>query len=520
MKTARLQYFLSSLKAGIFLVLLSFLSGQLSAQNDDPYVDSLQQVIKSKYPDTVKVKTNNELSYYYLFSDLDLSLKYANEAKLLARAIKYNRGLAYGYKWAGAAHYYKGDYLDALEEWKLSVQIFDSINDLIGQSNILSNIGAIFFNQGAFDKALENYSKSLKLAEQAGDKLRIATAFLNIGAVYVEKEETIDRALENYTAALELAEQLEESEQKERALGTAALNIGEIYYKRQDFDRALEYYNQSLQAFKGLDGEPSALIYLSKVYAAKDEFRRAEEFQNQAFELSEANQDMLSAVHALIAMAETQELLENWNSAVFRYKKAVPLAQNIPDAKKDLSEIYNGLSKNFSKTSKYDSAYKYQTLYINLKDTLGKSDKRLDILQRDFELERREIEISQLNVEKELQQDIIARQRIIQILVGLGLVSVAIFLYIALRQKNRIEKEKQRSEELLLNILPYEVAEELKEKGSSEAQHFDEVTVLFTDFKGFTQTSQILTAQELVQEVNIYFKAFDEIVSKYKVEKI
>ncbi|MEM8527708.1 MAG: adenylate/guanylate cyclase domain-containing protein [Bacteroidota bacterium] len=87
-------------------------------------------------------------------------------------------------------------------------------------------------------------------------------------------------------------------------------------------------------------------------------------------------------------------------------------------------------------------------------------------------------------------------------------------------QKEVIEKEKDRSEALLLNILPAEVAEELKSNGSSPAKDFEQVTVLFTDFKHFTQISEQLSAKELVEELNTCFKAFDEIITKYGVEKI
>src|SRR6185436_3603013 len=87
-------------------------------------------------------------------------------------------------------------------------------------------------------------------------------------------------------------------------------------------------------------------------------------------------------------------------------------------------------------------------------------------------------------------------------------------------EKKEVEKQKKRSDDLLLNILPEEVAEELKTKGSAEAQLIEEVTVLFTDFKGFTQLSEKLTPKELVSEINECFSAFDHIMQKYGVEKI
>ncbi|HPG12806.1 MAG TPA: adenylate/guanylate cyclase domain-containing protein [Chitinophagaceae bacterium] len=83
-----------------------------------------------------------------------------------------------------------------------------------------------------------------------------------------------------------------------------------------------------------------------------------------------------------------------------------------------------------------------------------------------------------------------------------------------------LEEEKERSESLLLNILPEETAQELKEKGFSEPRLYDSVTVLFTDFKDFTKISEHLSPRELVQEIDICFRAFDDIVAKYNVEKI
>ncbi|HEY9177975.1 MAG TPA: adenylate/guanylate cyclase domain-containing protein [Flavipsychrobacter sp.] len=85
---------------------------------------------------------------------------------------------------------------------------------------------------------------------------------------------------------------------------------------------------------------------------------------------------------------------------------------------------------------------------------------------------------------------------------------------------SEIQDEKKKSDELLRNILPEEVAEELKQKGVSAARHFDHVSVLFTDFVDFTKAGERLTPQQLVDELHACFKAFDEIISSYHIEKI
>lgn len=84
----------------------------------------------------------------------------------------------------------------------------------------------------------------------------------------------------------------------------------------------------------------------------------------------------------------------------------------------------------------------------------------------------------------------------------------------------QLKEEKQKSDDLLLNILPAEVAEELKNKGSAEARLVEEVTVIFTDFKGFTQMAEVLSPQALVHDIHECFSAFDRIMEKYGIEKI
>lgn len=83
-----------------------------------------------------------------------------------------------------------------------------------------------------------------------------------------------------------------------------------------------------------------------------------------------------------------------------------------------------------------------------------------------------------------------------------------------------LKAEKKKSDDLLLNILPAEIAEELKNKGETAARHFDMVSVLFTDFVNFTGISSSLSPTELVKEIDICFKAFDGIIEKNGLEKI
>lgn len=88
------------------------------------------------------------------------------------------------------------------------------------------------------------------------------------------------------------------------------------------------------------------------------------------------------------------------------------------------------------------------------------------------------------------------------------------------QRTQELQLEKQKADNLLLNILPQEVADELKENGKSKAQYFDNVSVLFTDFVNFTAISQQMGVDELLNELNANFTAFDEIMDRYGLEKI
>ena len=116
--------------------------------------------------------------------------------------------------------------------------------------------------------------------------------------------------------------------------------------------------------------------------------------------------------------------------------------------------------------------------------------------------------------------------------IGVALLLLALTFLSRLRVKQRsakqlaaanaeIEEARQRSDDLLKNILPVHIAEELKSTGKARARRFPEATVLFCDFVNFTQTAERLGAESLVQELDVCFKAFDRIMDRYEgVEKI
>ncbi len=148
-------------------------------------------------------------------------------------------------------------------------------------------------------------------------------------------------------------------------------------------------------------------------------------------------------------------------------------------------------------------------------------------MQFDFDLDKKQDELVSAQQELQISELEAKRQKYVIFGTVLGLVLVFLLAVGAykreryMKKTNKIiETEKDRSENLLRNILPDETALELKEHGKVKAKKFESVTVMFTDFKGFTRYSESLSPEELVQAVDYFFSKFDAVMDKYGLEKI
>lgn len=492
----------------------------------DPTIDNLKSSIKTLKNDSSKVTALNELSELIWDTQPDSAIKYSQESIEIGYSINYKSGIALALKNIGLSYYTKGDYFEVLNYWTQSQAVYDSIGDKNGVSNILNNLGSVYFNQGDDAKAIEFYLKALRVAEETGDQLRIASVYLNIGNVYLNKPETHNMALDYLNRGLSLSEKLKEYD----AIGNASVNIGEIYYLGKNYDSALFYFQKSLTAFE-IDGggsAPYSLNNIGKVYTEKGQYVSAIMNHNEAFTLAEQTGDDLQIAQSLIGIGNAYRFSNRFNYALEPYLKAEIISKSI-DALKELQETYVGLSITYSNLGDFTNAFKYQTLLteINYEIYNTANDKKIQSLQFSYDIEVKQKEIEGFIKDKKLQDIEIKQQKYVKyaaIIVGIILFLLAGGLfnrYRFIRRTNQIiEKEKERSDELLLNILPEETAEELKENGTAKARSYSNVSILFTDFKGFTELSATLSPTALVKEIHHCYMAFDKIMVRHGVEKI
>jgi hypothetical protein len=165
----------------------------------------------------------------------------------------------------------------------------------------------------------------------------------------------------------------------------------------------------------------------------------------------------------------------------------------------DMSLAYRNMSSLDSLRGNFQGALSNYKNYIMARDSMFSEENTQELteLQMTYEFEKKET-AAQAEQEKKdaLTAKELEKQRLVRNGFAGGFVVVLLFAAIFFTQRNRIKQGKKRSDELLLNILPAEIAQELKEKGRADARDFDMVSIIFSDFKGFTELSAQLTAKD------------------------
>lgn len=368
-------------------------------------------------------------------------------------------------------------------------------------------------------KALESYFDALDIAKQNGLKTEEATVNIAIADVYSIMGD-LDSSFDYYRQGLKLME----STADPLTLAYAQFNFGDEYLNVKELDSALYYLNKAGKIFEEENDENGKAYYLGNlglVFAEKDEYEKAETHLNEAIELLETLGDYYGSSIYLSAMADVYASKNEDQKAYSFLNRSLDMAKK-HGLKDQISEAYAQLSSIYESKGNISKAYEFYRLHVAYRDSVRdlESIQKLAKTQTDYQVAQKQLEVDLVNQQKKTQ-------RILLWAGGLVLLFI-IYLAYSLFKSNKFMKttnaiiatEKQRSDDLLTNILPEETAEELKEFGEVKAKQFDSVSVLFTDFKGFTQEAGNLSPEKLVESINFYFSKFDEIVKKYDLEKI
>jgi class 3 adenylate cyclase len=461
-------------KACVFMGFFVVLSITTLAQNQ-PLADSLERVYtEGKFDKLAELKILYELAVNH--NDTEKKLSFSEELIKKAKAADSANYIFSGYFVRGNGLRLKGDLSNALESYFEAAKITSLDNKLGPLYVVIADVYSIIGNH---DNAVNYYLQSIGILRRLNDSVNLASALLNAGDEYVNAAK-LDTALLYTQEASTIYQKINSPIGLAYSLG----NIGMVFAKKGDDKGAEANIFKAISILEEYgDYYPICvyLTYMSDIYLERKDKSKALSYLDRSLMLA----------------------------------KKYSLKEQISDANQKLSAFYESQG-DYKKSSQYYKEYiSYRDSVSNINTVQEMAD-----LRTDFEVSRKQTEVDLLHQEKRNQQIIAISTSVALLLI----VALAVILY---RRNNFIKKtsiiineEKKRSDNLLLNILPEETAQELKQNGKVKAKKFESVTVLFTDFKNFTHYATNLPPEELVETIDFYFSKFDEIMEKYGLEKI
>jgi len=391
-----------------------------------------------------------------------------------------------------------------LQAYKIS---FDK-NHHYGIINNTYRLAQCFMFEKKIDKSIQYLFICIRESEKYKDTGHYIKSLINLGVIYyIQKKFNI--ALTYFKKAISFKKN---SEDQRRTLTYLS---GLCEFKLNNFPEAITKLKLSLEIAKKENDNNrinECYIGLGQINSAKGNFKLAIEFFAKAKEyyISQTNEAAAMAIiyEELAQIAYKEKLFEeslNYANKAYLFSKKNPDANN-------RFEITELLHKLYFQKGDLKNAYKF--LYENntMKDTMYNSDisTQIAITLANYEFEKKETKFT-----AEIKEEAKQKNRAFTLA---GIIGFAMIIVIALL--GIVRKERKKSDDLILNILPKETVAELKKYGKAIPKRHESVTVLFCDVKQFTFISEKLSPEVLVNMLDMYISKFDEIVTRHGLEKI
>lgn len=447
----------------ILALILSLLSGALAFGQHK--TDSLLKVLDRTKTDTARAKVLNDLSRSYRNTDYVKSLQYAEEALEQARKADFKHGIsdalinigmvyyrqhdftksmeflnkAYSVLQAtndrmGIAGYFsaKGDvyfslqeYVEAKQCYERSLLLYEELGSLPGKIHSNNSIGHTFSVMEKYDQAMTFYLKALNFAQKSPDRKEIANCYINVANV-LNAQSDIENAIKYLQKSVRIFEQV----QDHYNMGVCYNNIAANYIDLDSIVQAMAYLDKSLAIYIKLDdkrGQAACYLNMGIISSKNNQHTKAIKFYQSALKLNELLNDRRRIAVCLANMNISFLETGTYNDVISNSERGLAIA----DEMKLISlqgMFYQNLSACYDSLRSYEKAYKYHQLFKQANDSLLNAENRKQVLEMEavYQNERKEIEISNLTKDNQLQQVQIAKNR--NLLIFFAVITVLILI--------------------------------------------------------------------------------------------
>lgn len=371
----------------IIIIILLVIFASQSSLSQSTIIDSLEQEL-TLHPkqNSKKVDILHELAHYYRGQDINVAQEKCQEAFQLATQLNYQEGLAKNSLIQSKIHLSKSEFKDANEDalkslkqyeqlkddntdgliavyntlgmlgnyqnnpdtaiyyFKTAILIAKKNNHLIGESNMLNNIGVTFFNRGELDSALVYYQQSVKIDEQLGDESRKASSLNNVAIIYSIQG--------RYSEALEIHNQiltLRKKENNRKKIALTCQNIGILYSEMEQYEKAIVYFKEALQITRDLEDQLTTALVLNSIGSTLVELQKYEEgkqYLNEALALNSEVNNNAALIVSHNSLGKISILQFEYEEALTHFSSSLALSiasddkRNIGLSQINLGEIY------------------------------------------------------------------------------------------------------------------------------------------------------------------------------------
>lgn len=385
----------------------------------------------------------------------------------------------------------RGDFFGALTDLYTALGIFQSLKDKEGLATVYNAMGSIHYYDRNYAEAGSFYARSLEIRISQGKQKKVAMLYGNMGSL-LDIMGRSDSALAYHRRNLAIRTALGDR----KWIPICQANLGDCFSRIGMHDSALYYLRTSLAEVRTQLGQEQVSTTLAMLGHAYVRAGRASEGVTpcrEALQLAEEKGSRSLIEPCLACLQKAYSALGRHKEALAALERAIAVRDSMfgKDGGKGLLKL--------------EMAYAYQQRQF------------ADSLQRvEDERQARFAYLSQIDRERN-QKRILFLGAFLILVLTVGLWRRLRFIQ---RSRRMIQAERDRSDSLLLNILPASIADELKRDGRAKAREVEGVSILFTDFHDFTKLSERMSAQELVEGIDECYRAFDGIALRYGLEKI
>lgn len=449
------------MKSILLIVGLWFVLASAGAQNEST-IDSLKFELTKNQPDSVQVKILNELAYYFSYQNIDTSFTYARQALKEAEQMGYHAGNAKAHLYIGNAFMFTNQYDSARYYFNEASKICDRYN--VKKSAVYSSLGILYKAEGNYEKAIDTYFKGIAYDERTNNHYGKFIKLINLGNVY-SKMGNLNKSVEYELQALKLAN-TSKNQNMQFALGTLLNNIGGSYAQLKDFDKALQYFKESLAVnTKNQNTKEIARNYnnLGVVYHEKGDLEKALEFLKKALKIREDLKDEDEQIETQMVLGTVYGKMKNETLSEFHFSKALQIAQKIND-KSLMSEVYLAMSDSYTLQNKHSRALQNFKNHAQFKDSvlLENNLKNINEIEIKYQTEKKDRAIveQQLKLQKQKAQN----SYMLGTLIFLLFMAILLFFLFKQRQKRKNQEILTLKREFQIKTLESLIEGEEKER--------------------------------------------------------